>query len=393
MNLDSPKQKHILLATHVGFVFIGIATVLLGPVLPFLSARFSLNDSQSGLFFIMQVAGSLISTALVGKLLDRIGFSRLLFVGFFFMASGIAGIGFFTWTGALCSIFLNGVGLGLTIPAINLMVAELNPNRSAAALNILNFAWGFGAMLSQPFVSLFSFKNSIANATVILAAILFLNGVWFLFFKNFSFFITQSTKTSDDIKLNVWRNPFAWLTLVIFFLYVGTEGSIGGWITTYTLRLQSDTTHSFWTPATTLFWTSLLFGRIAAPFFLQIVEETKLLLLSMLSATIGICLLLLTTRSEFILISVCLIGFGLAPVFPTNMARFTNYFGAAAKQNAGPLFIAATLGGAAITWFVGLLSTTFGSLRVGLFVSLFCSFVMIILQLALNSFNRMNHNK
>lgn len=391
--MDSPEQKQILFATHIGFVFIGIATVLPGPILPFLSTRFSLSDSQSGLFFIMQVAGSLISTALVGKLLDRFGFSRLLFAAFFFMATGIAGIGFFSWPGALCSIFLNGVGLGLTIPAINLMVAELNPNRSAAALNILNFAWGFGAMLCQPFVSLLSFKNSITGATLILAAILFLAGVWFLFFKNFSFSITQSTKSSDNVKVNAWRSPFAWLTLAVFFLYVGTETSIGGWITTYSLRLQSGTTHSFWTPATTLFWTALLFGRIAAPFFLRSVEETTLLLLSVLSATMGISLLLTTTRSGFILLSVCLIGIGLAPVFPTNMARFTNYFGAAARQNAGPLFIAATLGGAVITWFVGLLSTMFGSLRVGLFVSLFCSLLMIVFQLSLNTFNITNDNK
>jgi len=389
--VDSPKQNQILLATHIGFVFIGIATVLLGPILPFLSARFSLDDSQSGLFFVVQVAGSLLSTAVVGKLLDRIGFSRLLFSGFCLMAMGIIGIGFFSWFGVLCAVFLNGLGLGLTIPAMNLMVAELNPHRSAAALNLLNFAWGLGAMLSQPFVNLLSVKESVNRMTVLLAAMLFLIGVWFLFFKNFSFSITQTVRPSDDIKVNVWRTPFAWLTIALFFLYVGTESSIGGWITTYTLRLQSNTTDSFLAPATTIFWTALLFGRIAAPLFLSFINEAKLLLFSAFLATTGISLLLWTTRNELILLSVCFIGIGLAPIYPTNMARFTNYFGAAAKQNAGPLFISATLGGAAITWFVGLLSTVSGSLRSGIFVSLFCCISMISLQIALNSFCNQNN--
>jgi len=52
----------LLLLIHVGFVFIGIATTLLGVIIPALSARLNLNDAQSGAFFTVQFAGSLFGT-------------------------------------------------------------------------------------------------------------------------------------------------------------------------------------------------------------------------------------------------------------------------------------------------------------------------------------------
>lgn len=384
------RRNQILLATHIGFIFIGIATVLLGPILPFLSSRFSLDDSQSGFLFVLQVTGSLLGITFVGKILDKIGFSRLLFSGFCLMALGILGVGFLSWKGVMFCVFLNGVGLGLTIPAMNLLVAELNPHRSAAALNILNFAWGVGATVSQPFVSFLSNKESISKATVLLTALLFLLGLWFSLFKNFSFSLTKSDEPSTDSAVKVWRTPFAWLSVALFFLYVGTESSIGGWITTYSLRLQNSEANSLWAPATTIFWTALLIGRIAASFFLKIVSDKKLLIISSLLAAIGISLILWTTRFELVLLSAVFVGVGLAPIYPTNMARFTTYFGSIAKQNAGPLFISATLGGASVTWLVGKLSSLSGSLRTGLIVSLFCCVAMIVLQIFLNSFSPTN---
>jgi hypothetical protein len=44
----------------------------------------------------------------------------------------------------------------------------MNPTRSAAALNILNFFWGVGAIVSKPFVDLTSARTSIVATTVIL---------------------------------------------------------------------------------------------------------------------------------------------------------------------------------------------------------------------------------
>jgi fucose permease len=385
--VDSAKRNQILLAANISFTFIGIVTVLLGPILPFLSSRFLLNDSQSGLLFVLQVGGSLLGTSVVSKLIESIGFSRLLTFSLFLMAIGIAGIGYSSMNVILLCVFLNGVGIGLTIPAMNLLVAELNPQRSAAALNVLNFAWGLGAFFCQPFVTLLHSENSITTATNLLALSLFFSGLCFLLLKDFSFSVNEESKVSDDSEVRVWRTPFAWLSVAIFFLYVGVENSIGGWLTTYSFRFHSTDARSFWAPATAVFWGSLLLGRIAALVLLSFAKDATLLLFSMISATIGITLLLFANHPQIFLLSVSVIGIGLAPVFPTSMARFTNRFGSHAKQNAAPIFIFATLGSATITWTVGHLSKLSGSLRIGLLVPLFCSVLMITLQVFLNAYS------
>ena len=58
------------------------------------------------------------------------------------------------WT-CVAGFIVNGLGTGLTLPAINLLVLEMTTGNTAAALSILNFCWGAGAIVSKPFVDYF----------------------------------------------------------------------------------------------------------------------------------------------------------------------------------------------------------------------------------------------
>src|ERR687890_21369 len=62
MTTGQNRTLNVLL--HFVFFLSGIATVLIGQVLPILSARFDLNDLQLGYFFPAQFAGSLTGTLL-----------------------------------------------------------------------------------------------------------------------------------------------------------------------------------------------------------------------------------------------------------------------------------------------------------------------------------------
>jgi hypothetical protein len=75
-----------------------------------------------------------------------------------------------------------------------------------------------------------------------------------------------------------------------------------------------------------------------------------------------------------------LAGFGLAAVFPTTFALFTQRCGAEATRIAGMLFVLASLGGAVIPWLVGWTSDFYENLRIGLIVPLLGSLLMIALQ-------------
>ena len=62
------------------------------------------------------------------------------------MSVGIAGLAHANAGLGLVCVCIFGVGHGMTTPVANLLIAEINPTRKAAALNLLNSSWGVGAM-------------------------------------------------------------------------------------------------------------------------------------------------------------------------------------------------------------------------------------------------------
>ena len=169
---DSPNAststKALTFAAYASFVPIGIATVLLGPMLPTLSARWSLNYSQAGALFTAQYLASTLAVALSGVLVSRWGFRFAIKTGLLLMS---AGVGLLLTGPKVMGIFCIGAyggGLGLAVPAANLLVAEVNPKRRSATLNLLNFCWSAGAV-ACPFLVALAVKSH--EVTLFLGAV------------------------------------------------------------------------------------------------------------------------------------------------------------------------------------------------------------------------------
>src|SRR4051812_10191383 len=138
---------------YFGFALTGVATTLLGSALPALMKRFTLTDGQAGYLFAAQFLSSTGEVILSGWLAARFGFKKTLVPGFLLIAAGIASLALVTWPGCLAAVACYGVGLGVAIPACNLHVAAVNPDRRASALNTLNFIWTGGALAWAPFAA------------------------------------------------------------------------------------------------------------------------------------------------------------------------------------------------------------------------------------------------
>jgi FHS family glucose/mannose:H+ symporter-like MFS transporter len=65
-----------------------------------------------------------------------------------------------------------GFSLGLTNPATNLLVSELNPDRRGAALNLLNLIWGLGAIVCPLLISMLSKGSNTSWSFGTLASVL-----------------------------------------------------------------------------------------------------------------------------------------------------------------------------------------------------------------------------
>src|SRR5258707_8670721 len=73
---------------HAIFFLSGIATVLIGQLLPILARHFTLSDLQVSFFFPAQFAGSLVGTYLTSRFAKRNNFLGAAVVGSILMASG-----------------------------------------------------------------------------------------------------------------------------------------------------------------------------------------------------------------------------------------------------------------------------------------------------------------
>jgi MFS transporter, FHS family, glucose/mannose:H+ symporter len=113
------------------------------------------------------------------------------------------------------------------------------------------------------------------------------------------------------------------------------------------------------------------------------VSEAALVLISLFVAGAGLLVLLAGSSLITVWFAASLAGLGLAPVFPTTFAIFTQRLGAQASQLSGLFFVVAGLGGASIPWLVGFTSTSLGDLRLGLLIPSFGVASMILLQIAI----------
>jgi FHS family glucose/mannose:H+ symporter-like MFS transporter len=341
---------------HLGFALTGVGTVLLGSILPRLSAQWHLRDKDAGLLLLVQFA-----TSASGALLVRRNLWKALSCGYGLIGAGAIGI-FLLQQKSLPAFGVYGLGLGLAMTSTNMLTGRRYPQRMGAALALLNFSWSAGAVACPLLVAQFlrHATGSAAFAVVGLVALPF--GLLPLLADRHDL---QASTSAGPTPAGMREAKTIVYFAVLAFLYVGIEASIGNWMSTYATRA---TAWSFAgsTLAVALFWAALLLGRAITPAILAWVTELGLYRASVLATIGGVLLLLAAHRPLTILAGSILSGLALAPLFPLILALFLEEIGG--SHNAGWVFAVAGLGGAVLSWLTGTISSGTGSLRIGLMV-------------------------
>jgi fucose permease len=371
---DSPtastSARALTFAAYASFVPIGIATVLLGPMLPILSARWSLNYSQAGALINVQYVASTLAVALSGALVSRWGFRFAIKTGLVLMSAGVGlllagpkGLGVFC-------IAAYGGGLGLAVPAANLLVAEVNPGRRSATLNILNFCWSTGAV-SCPFLVAAAAKNHevpLFLAAVAGFALLMAIGIAMMP----SSIVEPSAGKNETGKASAgipWRGGAFLILAALFFLYVGVENGFGFWLATYSKSLgKMSATMALMTSS--FFYAAMMLGRWVAPLLLRLSNEIRLVQVGLLVACAGMAGLVLANGLRGVVVSACLAGLGLSYVYPITISLLSRVFGAESSRVGSLMFFISNIGGGLLPWMVGVSSNHFNSLKAGLAVPL-----------------------
>jgi FHS family glucose/mannose:H+ symporter-like MFS transporter len=353
---------------HAGLVVAGVATTLIGPILPILIARWGLSDQRAGLFFTAQFCGSMAGVASTRWLIGR-GYGQTFVCGFSLVAAGVAGLNLGSYEACLGATFVFGCGLGQALSTANLWVAEIAKARRVAALSILNLQWGIGAIACSPLVMLAQRHAATSWLLYALAAgsalmALILAGM------NLEPAETLEGEGLPTPGLRERISSRSTLSLAaLFFLYVGSENSVAGWVASLTKRMNTDS-GDLWALAPMFFWGGLIAGRALVPLLPLRRLERTLLAGGLILAAAGICFLLQAKAFASVAVSVTASGLGLAAIYPILIASMVKAFGERSRRIGAIMFALAGLGAAVMPWFVGLTSTATGSLRAGLLVPL-----------------------
>lgn len=369
---------------HAGFFVSGISTIIIGQVLPILASRFSLDDAMTGNFFPAQFGGSLCGTFLTNRLGKNGRFLLATIIGCCFMAVGVLSLNLGSYELCLLGFVLNGVGVGLTLPAINMLIVELNPERPAPALSVLNFFWGLGAIVCSLAVLPLARIIGYFPVSLMVAVPLLIVAAFVLTMPSDIEKQPMADETNaDDYSVAIWTRPIAWMIAGFNFIHVGFESAIGGWLPTYAERLQTDG-FVWWLAPTFLYFVFFVVGRGVAPLFFRFLNENQMLMFGLLTILGGMIIILSASNVMMLGLGAAVAGFGTSWVFPTNMSRFTKTFGPSASRRAMPFFLCGTIGSIFSTWFIGWLSHRFDNdLRSGMFLLLGSIIVLIVIQTAL----------
>ena len=362
---------------HLGFVLIGITMTMLGQVLPYFTHRWNLTDGQAGLFFFAQYFGSFLGTLATSWLLPRLGFSKVISAGYFCFALGLACLGLGPWYFSTIFMAIYGTGYGLTNPSINLRATHLPSSNVAAAVSLLNFSWGIGAVLS-PFLAAFflghlSFRALAASLTACFLALALAH-----FAQKTD--PAASVETAPKRPFAVWRatlRPAPWIFLaLLFFLYVGVEISVGGWVALDEKRMVGFNPAKM-AAAPAFFYGFLLLGRLLVPIALKYFSQRTLSVGGLVLTAIGVALVAFAQTPLLLHVGALLAGLGCGPQYPIYVTWLAASFKDDATWLAALFFGSAGLGSSLIPWLVGVVASQTHSLRLGFILPLASALLMI----------------
>ena len=169
----------------------------------------------------------------------------------------------------------------------------------------------------------------------------------------------EQTKRLTDYKTpmsETIRQFSVWRSVLMFFLYTGAELSLGVW--TYSLLTEARGVPAevagLWAGS---YWATFTLGRMLAGLYAKRVGVDTLVQSSVLGAILGSILLWWNPFDAASVVAVALIGFALAPIFPSMISGTSQRVGEHFAANAiGMQISAAGLGAAVVPSLIGILA-------------------------------------
>jgi len=376
------RRTWLSTAAYCGMLTFGIVMALLGSILPLLSQRTKFDMAAAGGLFLLMNFCMLASMLSLGPLTDKFGKRPALVAGTVLVAAALFLLGgASSYRELLASVLLLGAGGGALNGGTNVLIADLHsePQRKAAALNLLGIFFGFGAMLLPFFVGSLVATLTLNKILYITAGLTLAPALLFLTLAFPRPKQQQGFRLSEAAR--VIGNPVVLLLAFVLFFQSGNEFIVGGYTSLYlTGEMKLPFSQASYLLAG--YWASLMIGRMVSSKLLSRVNSYTLVMFSALGSVGGVSLLLLAPSITTAVIAVVVIGLSFASIFPTILGVAGSKCEAYSGTAFGILFAIALTGGMILPWAVGQLADAYG-LRLGLGIAALNAGMIFLLQLVL----------
>ena len=336
--------------------FFAVYLGAIGIFLPVLGKAFGLGPAVQGRVFPANFGGFIVGVLLCGYLSDRLGRKRVLMgaMGLFALALGLAGLAHsFGWV--LVAFALIGAGGGAMETVSSALAADLFPERRAAILNIIQVAFGAGAIVS-PLLAHRLLATGTDWHTLFFAASL----------ANFVLLIVLSalpvprvahdSEALDAAALRrIGKHPVFLALCLCQALYVGAETGFSSWLPSYFDQLP---TGAAWSGlVVSVFWAAMTVGRAVVGGGVRGLSLPRLAGgLAVAGATMA-ALTLLPTMPGLALVGVLGTGLFFSGIFGLVLAESGEQFPRSSGTVFGAVVAAGGVGGAGVPWAIGELTT------------------------------------
>lgn len=315
------KKKHValLLITLLVFISLGIPDGVLGAAWPQMSVDLGLSLEFVGYVSSVIFLASFISSLSYTKICEIFNFAQIILISILLT---IIGSFLFMLVSNNIILFIAAVIIGLGAGSIDTAVNDFASKRfSVGTINVLHGCWGIGISGGSYIVSsVFYFELGWKYAYLIVAVIQI--SILLLFLSRKKLF---SVEKENVVKQEYVKIKFKHLLGCFYYFFYGIEYVIGLYLSSYVLFTANIVLYQA-SIAIGLYWTGLTVGRFFVLISSKKLSNYQIIISSLIISIVSGFALLIVDSYILIVVSCFILGFGLAPLYPTMVSQTSNIF-------------------------------------------------------------------
>ena len=325
----------LLVIIYVSFISLGLPDSVLGSVWPQMQPDLHAGVALAGYISMTITAGTVVSSILSDRLVRRFGVGRVTAVSVLMTAAALLG---FALSPGVPWLFAFAVPLGLGAGSVDVALNNFVALRyEARHMSWLHCFWGIGAS-TGPMIAAAALRAGgswrtgyglIAALQGALCIALFCALPLWRRAGDSAQVSAAAAQTEPPARLPRTRGT---LPLMLGFLfYCAMENTGGLWGATF-IHDRYALAPSDAALTSTLYFSALTLGRIAAGFAASRWQDRRLIRIGLCISAAGLLLVLSAGQAELAMGGIFLMGFGFAPVYPAMLHATPTYFGPELSQ-------------------------------------------------------------